>query len=155
MLPKRFADVLKQIASRLSGTNIIWAVTGSAGFALQGVPVEPNDIDLQTDEEGAYALSARFADHVVEHVQYRASERIRSHFGRLELGGIQAEIMGDLQKMLPDGSWEAPVDVSRHRHFVVLDGQQIPVLSLEYERDAYRLMGRHDRAELLGRWLHK
>lgn len=41
-----YLNILRQIYTRLKDSNINWVVTGSSGFALQNVPVTPQDIDL-------------------------------------------------------------------------------------------------------------
>jgi hypothetical protein len=144
-----FLYALRIIIARLGEPSIDWALTGSLAFALQGVPVEPHDIDLQTDEAGAYAIERQLAAFCIRAVTFSAAEHIRSHFGALLIEGIKVEIMGALQKRLPDGSWEAPVDVRRYRHYVEVEGLRVPVLALEYEYQAYLTMGRHERAALL------
>jgi len=53
MLNIAYLKVLRKINVRLNNTSINWVVTGSFSFALQGLPVEPNDIDIQTDKEGS------------------------------------------------------------------------------------------------------
>jgi hypothetical protein len=148
-------QALGKIVSRLEDTSIDWAVTGSLGMALQGVPLDVHDIDIQTDEAGAYAMERRFAEHVVRPVRYLESDRMRSHYGSLEIDGIDVEIMGDLQKRLDDQTWEAPVDVTHHRRWIEVGDLRVPVLSLEYEYRAYLKMGRTDRAEKLRAWLQE
>jgi hypothetical protein len=86
---------------------------------------------------------------VVRPVVCSGTEQIRSHFGGLNISGITVELMGGLQKRLPDGRWEEPVDVLAHRRFVRLEGLAFPVLELAYEERAYRLLGRVERADLL------
>ena len=130
-----------------------WVVTGSTGFALQGVPVEPKDIDIQTDRAGAYEIERLIAAAVVRPVTFSTAERIRSHFGALLLGGVTVEIMGDIEKRRPDGTWAPPPDLSRHSHMVTVEGMRLPVLSLEYEYQAYVALGRTERAAMLRAWL--
>jgi hypothetical protein len=147
-------DAVSQSPFRGDGEDVPWAVTGSTGFALQGVPVAVHDVDVQTDAAGAYEIARRFAAEVTAPVRPAESARIRSHFGALLVDGIAVEIMGDIQKRRPDGTWEAPVDVARHRRWVTLDdGLRVPVLALEYEATAYRMLGRHETAEMLEAWL--
>jgi len=153
MISQAHHSVLRKIYARLHPTDVNWAITGSLDFALQGVPVEPHDIDIQTDEAGAYEMERLFSEFVVRKVAISTSERIRSHFGALEIDGIQVEIMGDIQKRLPDGSWEGPVDLERHQRFVEVAGMRVPVLSLEYEVQAYLTLGRVEKAEMLRKWL--
>jgi len=124
-------------------------------MALQGMPVEVHDIDIQTDRDGAYEIEHCFAEFVIEPVRYSETERIRSYLGVLEIDGVKVEIMGDIQKRLGNRSWEEPVKVERYRRWVEVDGMQIPVLSLEYEYQAYLRLGRAKKAEILRSWLEK
>ena len=124
-------------------------------MALQGMPVEVHDIDIQTDKDGAYEIERCFAEFVIEPVRYSETERIRSYLGVLEIDGVKVEIMGDIQKRLGNRSWEEPVKVERYRRWVEVDGMRIPVLSLEYEYQAYLRLGRVKRAGILRSWLEK
>ena len=153
MIDPVYLNVLCQIHARLSNTDVNWVVTGSLGFALQGVPVQPNDIDLQTDKAGAYEIESLFSNAVTRKVQFSATERIKSHFGALQIDGLEVEIMGESQKRGPDGVWEKIVDPARYRRVVEIDGLLVPVLSLEYEYQAYLKFGRTERAKMLRRWL--
>lgn len=146
-LDGQYRDAIETLAGELN--DVPWALTGSASFALQAVPVEPNDVDVQTTAAGAYAIEETFEDRVVDPVSHSATDRVKSHFGAVELHGLRVEIMGAVQKRRPDGTWEAPVEIEPHRTFVELDGRSVPVLSLTYEADAYERLGRHERAELL------
>jgi len=144
-----YLNILRQIYTRLKDSNINWAVTGSFGFALQNVPVTPHDIDLQTDEAGAYEIEHLLSEHVTRDVAFSSVENIRSHFGALTIDGIKVEIMGDIAKRLEDGTWEEPVDLERCKQFVEVEGMQIPVLSLEFEYQAYLKLGRQEKAQIL------
>jgi hypothetical protein len=146
-------SILKRLAERLSGSQIVWAVTGSLGFALHGLPVEVHDIDIQSDEEGVYEIAGRMAAYMTEPVALRASDKLRSHFGRLRVNGIQMELMGAVQKRLPDGSWGLPASVNENSEVVVVDSVHFPVMKLEYEAAAYRQMGRGQKAEMIETWL--
>jgi len=93
---------------------------------------------------------------MTKNVVFSSGERIRSHFGALEIDGIKVEIMGDIQKMLDDGTWDSPVDLDHHKRFVNFNNMQIPVLSLEYEYEAYLRMGRIEKANILKEYIkHK
>jgi|SRR5579872_1713189 len=155
MLPELHRRALRHVAGCLASTDILWVVTGSAGFALQGVPVEVHDLDIQTDAAGAYAIAQRFAKHIVQPVSFAVADRIRSHFGVLEIEGLRVELMGDIAKRRPDGSWDDPVPLARYRRFVAFDELRIPVLDLAYEAQAYRQLGRLDRAALLEAFLRE
>lgn len=154
-IPDRHLRALRIILSALEGRPPDWAVTGSLGMALQGVPVEVHDIDLQTDRQGAYTIERLLSAWAVSPVRYLESERIRSHLGALEIEGVRVEIIGAVSKRLENDGWEEPVDVALHRHWVESAGLQVPVLSLAYECEAYRKLGRPEKAELLRAWLDR
>ena len=146
-------DVLRIVHDQLRGSAAVWALTGSLGMALQGMPLTPHDVDLQTDPDGAYEIERRLAAWMVRPVAFLESERIRSHLGQARILEVPVEIMGGIQKRLPDGTWEAPVPVGAHRLVVSIEGMTVPVLSLEYEREAYLKLGRLERAEQIRRFL--
>lgn len=148
MVDQACIGVLRKICARL-GADMNWALTGSLSFALQGVPVEPHDIDVQTDAAGAYEIERRFSEFVTRKVAFFSAERIRSHFGTLLIDGITVEIMGDIEKLLEDGTWEKPPDLAAHRRIIDVQGIQVPILSLEYERQAYAKLGRVSTARML------
>jgi len=125
--------VLRTILTRLRGSDVTWAVTGSLGFALQGMPINPHDIDIQTDQAGVYEIERRLNGYVTRRIVFAETERIRSHFGAAMLDGIAVEIMGALQKRLPNGAWEPPVDVAPHTRIIEVEALRVPVLSLDYE----------------------
>lgn len=152
-LDARYMSVLRTLCAGLEGSGVFWAITGSVGFALQGVPIEAHDVDVQTDERGAYEIERRFATHVARPVAFSAADRIRSHLGSLTIDSVTVEIMGDIQKRRTDGTWDDPVPLERYVHMVERAGLQVPVLSLEYEYQAYLQLGRVEKAAMLRRWL--
>lgn len=149
MIEPSHLKALTILYTRLKNTAINWAFTGSLGFALQGVPVEPHDIDVQTDEAGAFAIEQLCSEYVVSPVKFWASERMQSHFGVLAIEDITVEIMGGIQKLREDSMWEEPIEIEQHRRFVQVEDMLIPVLSLEYEYQAYLMMGRVEKAQLI------
>jgi len=147
MIDSKYVRALKRIYDSLKDTDIIWAVTGSLGFALQGMPVEIHDIDIQTGKSGAYEMERLFQEYVAKKVNLSTSKKIRSHFGELIIDGIKVEIMGDIQKRIEDNKWEEPVDLIKYRRIIEFEGMMVPVLDLEYEYKAYLKLGRTGKAQ--------
>lgn len=152
-IPQPIYTALQEIAERLEHTPITWAITASCSLALQGVPVVVHDIDLRTDAQGAYALEAIFLVYQKRPVLLSSTGRVRSHFGAFELQGVEVEIIGDMQHILEDGSWEPLVDIQQHMIWVMLDHMRLPVMTLEYLYEAYQLLGRADKVALVARHL--
>ena len=154
MVEKRHLIVLEKIYQRLKNTDIIWAITGSTAFALQGLPDIPNDIDIQTNKSGAYEIEKQFVNNIRKKVEFSSTEKIRSHFGVFVIEGLKVEIMGDIEKIV-DGKWEEPIDLTRYRQFVKVNNIDLPVLDLKYEYEAYLKLGRIERCRMLKRWIKK
>ncbi len=148
---QRYLDVLRLIVQRLADSDVIWAVTGSLGCRLQGVPVQPHDIDIASDVCGVYEIARRLAEFVTRPVAFSHAARIRSHLGVLDVHGIQGEIMGGVEIRDADGAWVA--GDPRARRFVQVAELTVPVLSLEAECAGYLRLGRTARAQMLRAWL--
>jgi hypothetical protein len=155
MIKSSLIKVLHKIHNKLNINEVNWAVTGSLGLALHGMDIEVHDIDIQTDKSGAYEIEHRFLSYVVRNIEFSSSEKIRSYFGELNVDGIKVEIMGDIQKRLPDETWENKIDVRHKRCFINYHGLSIPVMSLEYECQAYYKLGRTEKADQIRRYLEQ
>jgi hypothetical protein len=153
MLPKEFVTALHLILERLSGLPEAWALTGSVGMVMQGMPLEVHDIDLQTSPLGAFQIQQRLEEWMSVAVRQVESPIMRSLLGKAVVQGVEVEIIGGVQKRLENGEWEEPVNVAEHRRWVNWQGRSVPVLTLEYEVEAYRRMGRLEKAEQIRRWL--
>ncbi|PSP18496.1 hypothetical protein BRC62_02970 [Halobacteriales archaeon QH_10_67_13] len=148
-LPAAHADAVRTLTRHLDGLAEPWALTGSTSFALQGVPVEPDDVDVQTTEAGARAAETLLGEAVTEPVERVESERIRSSLGAARVGGVTVELIGGVEKRRAEGSWTEPPPIGELRRTVALGDCIVPVLPLAYEARAYERLGRKERAALL------
>lgn len=152
IIPQPIFAILRLIVERLEETPITWAITGSCSLALQGVPIAVHDIDLRTTAEDAYRIEAAFQEYRTRPVVFARTGAVQSHFGALEIDGVQVEIIGDMQHRLADGAWEPIVDMNRFKEWVVVDEMRLPVMSLPFLHEAYRLLGRADKVAVLEAW---
>ena len=153
MIPEKHLSVLRLLCDRLEGIN--WVLTGSTSFAIQGLPLIPHDIDIQTDVDMSYEIEKRLAEFVTQPICFSGNEKVRSQLGRLLIDGIQVEIIGGIEKQLSDGTWETPPDISANKRYFTLEDIGIPMLSLKYEEDAYRKMGRIERPDQIKDWMEQ
>jgi hypothetical protein len=114
--------VLRTILERVPPDAIPWASTGSAGLRLQGVEVSVDDLDLQIERQGAHVITRRFVEAVEKPLRSWQTERMRSYFSVLKIDVIRVEVMGEIRKRMPDGSWETPVAVDRIRSCFEVEG---------------------------------
>ncbi|RME82013.1 MAG: hypothetical protein D6775_12045 [Caldilineae bacterium] len=152
-LPELHLRVLGLLAEHLKDLPHLWALTGSTSLALQGLPLTPHDIDLQTTKAGAFAMARRLQPWVVQAPFFRRSRHTRSYWGLLRIRDLRVEMMGDIQHRRPDGGWYPVPDLSAHIVYVDIGDLHLPVLRLSYEARAYRRMGREQRAGEIERWL--
>jgi len=148
-----WARLLQRLRPALDALPEPWVLTGSGAFAAQGWPVEVHDLDIQTTGPGAQLLNTAWSDHVVFPVALRETGAIRSWFGRFAWNEGTVDVIGDIEHRQPDGGWSAPPPLRVLRRTVPCPGLgEVPVLPLRYEADAYRRMGRTERAAQLLAW---
>jgi len=153
LMPPEHLEALRKIYKRLEATGVVWVLTGSLGLVIKGIPLTPHDIDIQTDQAGVEAFARLFADEMVTPPYFRESEHTRSWFAVFEIDGIQMEVMGDMQHRDEDGGWDDPPNLRALRLTIQVAEMRIPTLSLDFEEEAYRSMGRTDKAALIGQYL--
>ena len=153
MLSPALAPALRLLSERLADVTVPWAIGASCSLALHGLHVDPHDVDLDTTAAGAYRIEQACRDLLVRPVQFVPSPRIRSYWGALAIYGIQVELIGEFQVLRGDGSWAPPPDVRQLRQLITLEDLRLPVMPLAYVRDAYRLLGKTQKAALIDRWL--
>lgn len=142
-------DVMILLES-FAGQDFTWALTGSLAHQLQGVAIPVHDVDLQTDEESAWRVDAALASHVGSPAAWRESDKIRSIFGQYEIRGIQVELMGAMAKRATASApWGSTTNPADHARTVEWRGLLLPVMTLDYEAQAYWELGRIERSELL------
>jgi hypothetical protein len=153
VLPSAHRLALESVCDRLNGSGVAWAVTGSVALAFQAVPVSCGDLDLVTTARGSGELERLLGPEVLEPVLFRRRQRIRGHLGRLRLGEIEIEVLGDVQNLLTDDTRTVPPQLHMHAVHVRLGERVCPVLGLAYLRDAYSAMGRSATVRLIERTL--
>jgi hypothetical protein len=151
MIPKQILRVLVILAEQLESSKTSWALTGSTSLALQGVDLVPNDIDILTDEAGAYAIAKLFSEHVLVPVSFKKSPKYESHFGRLEIEGVSVELMGEL-RVFRGGRWLSIMTPrTRKIENVQVEKHTVPVVSLASLKDSGYLDERLQRSRNVSR----
>lgn len=95
----KILSALKKIAGILNSTEVSWILAGSTASYLNGLDVEPRDIDILTDQFGAYIIDREFASKrikAIKRVGFSETDTYASHFGIFLINDTQVEIIGDL-----------------------------------------------------------
>jgi len=152
-LPAAFQEALQIIQERLSGLPVAWAVGGSVASFLQGLTLEPHDIDLLSDAAGAQQIAAALAEFEIAPLAWREDPGIASHLGAFTVAGVPVEVIGDLRLTgrgctLAVRSWEDTREVP-------FAAGTLPVVSLEYQLLANLMLGREERVPRLAAHLQE
>ena len=120
-----------------------WALIGGTALAVRGVEVEPGDVDVVTDVEGAQALDELLVDHLIEPTRYGPGF---GWFGRA-FAGSRLEWLGN-PRDFKGGGWSlGTVDLES----VSWRGHQILVPPLDVYLRIETQRGRSDRVEAIRR----
>lgn len=149
ILPQAHEETLRMICNKLSETDIIWVLTASASLAAQGMDLIPSDIDIQTNDMDAYKIAELLKEIPITSeilpVEFSTTEKMRSHFGRLEIGGVLIEIMGNMQKYC-EGEWEEIPNLPSLVEYMDYKDMKLPIFNIAYEAAHYKKMKRFERA---------
>lgn len=154
MVSKKIKDALKIVCRKLKDKSIDWVLVGSTNLALQGVDVTPHDIDILTDEKGAFSISELLGDHEVRKVEYKESENLASYLGEFRIDGIKVEVMGDLKIKRPDGTWYREL-VIRGAKKAKVGEMEVPLYPLEKELEGYKILGRVEKVREIEKALRR
>ncbi len=144
--------VLRRIVPALFKHQQPWALLGSTASSLQGLPVEPPDIDVATTVPGAYLVSGCLIDYMRNPVRYGETENYASHFGIFDIEGVRVEVMGDLIIRGEGGVIDTSLHFTRWSdkvRVVDVDGIAAPCVPLEWQLVANLIIGRYDRSQLI------
>ena len=141
MIDSGIMNTLRIIVRHLKNKDIPWTVMGSLSLALQGVDINPKDIDILTDEHGAFQIGVLLEEHEVKPVNFSRTELFESFYGLYYIEGIKVEVMGDLRVRL-DGTWVSLSGRLKSPIFVQENSLNIPVSPLQDQLLFYEKLGR-------------
>ncbi|MBT3394557.1 MAG: GNAT family N-acetyltransferase [Waddliaceae bacterium] len=130
---------LKILVEKLKEIN--WVLIGSASLTLHGIDIEPNDLDIKTDVDGAKKANELLKEFVISPVKYSESNMFGSYLGKFKIEGVDVEVMGDLEYNVA-GEWVSFKHAHNLNTFVEIDDFKVPVPYLEDITEAYKVLGR-------------
>jgi hypothetical protein len=144
---------LKKIAEKLNGKGLNWVLIGSTALAIQGVDVPVHDIDIMTDMESADKIAIALKEFNIEPMHYKTSAQFKSYYGLFKINEVQVEVFADLETKHND-EWAKTV---RSRIIVMqrYEGMTLPLLELREEYEAYKVMGRDEKAKKILEFMEK
>jgi hypothetical protein len=137
LISQRLLQVLKYLCSNLGRSDVRWVLAGSLSLALQGIEIEPNDIDILTDQLGALKINSISKKYEIKKVKYYETEKAVSFFGVFEIEDVKVEVMGDYKEK--QGSrWVNFSKRLENPKIIEVDGIKIHVSSMKDQLRSYR-----------------
>ncbi|MEI6054342.1 MAG: hypothetical protein WCQ49_03180 [Candidatus Saccharibacteria bacterium] len=145
MITDKNITALKTLHDKLS--VIDWRLIGSTNLALQGVDIEAKDIDIRIGIEDIQAVQGALQNYCKKQIEYSQSDGYSPFFGQFNIDGVQVDVIADAVekdgvKTIDDLLIIKPI-------IVEVDGILIPCADLKTEYDAYIILGRYEKAELI------
>jgi len=147
MLEDKFKETLKFLYSELKDKCLTWVVIGSTNLALQGIEVNPHDIDIITNPENLKTMEKIFRDYVTKPIYKKpplTKNSPESYELKLSINNIEVQIIGE---------HESDIYYSQIRKGnlvqVELDNIKVPCFALKSEAETYAKIGREYKAKLI------
>ena len=141
MIDSGILEALRIIVKHLKSKDIRWTVMGSVSLALQGVDVNPNDVDILTDEHGAFTIGALLEEYEVKPISFSRTDLFESFYGLYYIEGTKVEVMGNLRVKL-EGIWVSLSNRLKSPIHVQMGSLNIPVSLLHDQLQFYEKLGR-------------
>lgn len=142
-LPPRLKEALITVSETLARLSIRWVLVGSTASYLNGVEVEPKDIDIIVEADKVYEVDETLASsfRALRRVRYSSSETYSSHYGVFEILGVKVEIMADLKICGEPGCLNVDFEeLHRHSRNRRVGDENIRVAPLEWQLVANTLI---------------
>ena len=136
-------STIKTIAQKLENKNIQWVVTTSCALILQGIKLDPQDIDILTNKEDSIKINQILNDYKIKEFKNMTSNIFDSTLNKFLINNCIVEVMGNFNvKSRFDGKWHDLSYMLKNPNIVEIEKVRIPVLSILQSMGMYQMMGR-------------
>lgn len=137
--------VLSALAEKLEG--IEYAFIGSTNLYVQGLHVNPRDIDILTTSEGIRAIDSILAPYRTKEVYFDESDGRNSFRSFYVVGGFEVEVLGNVSN-----AYRAPESLTKRIRVRCGEGT-VPCIPLEEELAVYEGIGRAEKVTMIREFL--
>ena len=141
-----FKKALKMIHKEFSKEKLTWAVIGSTNMKLQGINIQPNDLDIIVKLSDLKKIAVIFKKYHSENKIEKAKTKTGETIYRInvEIAKTNIEIVGERDS----GIYSRGL-LSNQIIKIKLGDIEIPCFTLEAEEKAYLLRKRFNRAKII------
>ncbi len=137
------SEALRIIARKLENQNINWVIITSCSLALQGLKIEPKDIDIITDDAGISKINHLLYEFKLDLLNNTPSDIFDSTMSKFLINNCRIEVMCNFKvKSLIDNQWYSMDKLLEESDIIETEDIKLPVLPLSRSIELYNLMGR-------------
>lgn len=127
--------VVEIICEGIHDKQLDWMIVGSASLVLQGIKLDPADIDIFTNKDDAFEIYNSLSQYGTQEVKESLSSslRFRSWFGKLMINGILVEINGDPEIKIENGDWMHLNTMLKQKKYMKIKKYNVPILPVQAE----------------------
>ncbi|MFH1173719.1 MAG: hypothetical protein V1725_01155 [archaeon] len=138
MIPENIKSTLCVLQDKLHG--IPWMVVASTNLALQDIPLQPNDVDVLTTQEGMTRIRERLQKYTIKPTRYTRTGSTGSYLDAYTIDDTSVEVMAH-KEICIDSVWQERPFFPK-THYITYQGRALPLCPLEEELAAYQRLGR-------------
>ncbi|KKS26381.1 MAG: hypothetical protein UU87_C0002G0060 [Parcubacteria group bacterium GW2011_GWA2_42_11] len=137
--------ILGIIKEKLDGIN--YAFIGSVNLYVQGIGVQPRDIDILTTLADIKKIDKILEKYRIKDIYFDESEGRNSYRSFYKIDSVEIEVLGNVNNIA-----RQPEALGR-KILINFNGINLPCFLLTDELEAYRKMGRAEKVEIIEKFL--
>jgi hypothetical protein len=142
--------LLSQLAHALNQADITWALGASCFLYLKGLVPTFHDLDFFVKEEDAPKAEAIFLSRGKKQPEHYDRSRYGTHlFEEFVIEGVDIDLMASFSIIKDGKEYSFPLEKKNIVEFLTVEGEKVPVESLESWEERYALMGREGKAQII------
>lgn len=147
MTQEKKLEVLSLIANKLNESKITWSVGGSLLLFLNDKIKTFNDIDLMVTEEDAIKTDEILSELGIK--LQTINKYKTKYFLEYIINDVEVDVVAGMIIDKDDKEYYCPLTKEEIIDYCLVNGQKIPMQSLEKWKYIYELMGNEEKAKLI------
>jgi len=145
MINSKFTHAIKVIHQLLDEKKISWALIGSTNMQLQGMNVNPRDLDIVVQLKDLEKMKNIFSGYLASEIRKLEPMTIEPAWEvKLDIDEVEVQILGELDT----GEYVSKLLAKRLIH-ISLGDIQVPCFTLDAEAQTYAETKREHKANLI------
>ena len=141
-------NVLSKLASEFNKYEIVWAVGASLLLYFKGYVEDFNDIDLMVTEKDAIKMENILNRFGTIQLSTKGNYETK-HFREFIINDVDVDMIGGFAIVCDGQVFDCDLKQSQVVEYIEINGQKIPLHSIDLWRKYYALMGRNKKVAII------